>query len=116
MPVTMTHKHMLDLTLFYTGWTRAQILLILVGEREAVKYAIETTRTGSRNTRLREFTERFANDLGLKGTPFENSVAAPIMTAESVIKPAPRRFLGPKASQMPSQRPRAARQIGRAHV
>src|SRR3546814_15069918 len=107
MPVTMTHKHMLDRTLFYTGWTRAQILLILVGEREAVKYAIETTRTGSRNTRLREFTTRFANDLGLTGTPFENSVAAPIMTAENVTTPAPRRFLGPRQSQTPPQKPRA---------
>src|SRR3546814_11586701 len=43
MPVTMTHKHMLDRTLLYTGGTSAQTLLTLVGWRAAVQYAFETT-------------------------------------------------------------------------
>lgn len=94
MPVTMAHQNMLDRTLLYTGWTRAQKLLILVGEREAIQHAIDTMRTSERNTRLREFTERFARDLGLEGTLRVAPAVAPpaVQPADTVaerIAPAP---------------------------
>jgi exodeoxyribonuclease V alpha subunit len=51
----MAHAKMLERTLFYTEWTRAQQILILVGEREAIQLAVETVSATSRRTRLRAF-------------------------------------------------------------
>src|SRR3546814_13825852 len=63
----------------------------------------------TRTDTLFPYTPLFRSDLGLKGTPVERPVAAPIATAESITRPVPRRALSPKASQAPSQRPRVAR-------
>lgn len=54
MPVTMSHKRMLQRNLLYTGVTRARKVLVLVGVREAVKYAVENVSVQGRNTRLGE--------------------------------------------------------------
>lgn len=57
MPLTMSHAKMLERTLVYTEWTRAQDFLMLVGEREALELAAETVTATQRRTRLRGFLE-----------------------------------------------------------
>lgn len=58
MPFTMSHFVMLQRNLLYTGVTRAKKILVLVGEKRAVSYAIRNETTAGRNTllaaRLRE--------------------------------------------------------------
>lgn len=50
MPVTMAHKPMLYRNLLYTGVSRAKKLCALVGESEALRYAIENIRDVMRNS------------------------------------------------------------------
>jgi exodeoxyribonuclease V alpha subunit len=57
MPVTMEHKEMLERTLLYTAWTRAKNYLIIVGEREALEYAVSNVKSANRQTRLKSFLE-----------------------------------------------------------
>jgi exodeoxyribonuclease V alpha subunit len=57
MPLTMAHAKMLERTLIYTEWTRAQDFLMLVGEREALELAVQTVTATQRRTRLRSFIE-----------------------------------------------------------
>ena len=52
MPFTMSHFVMLQRNLLYTGVTRAKKILVLIGERRAVQYAIRNETTASRNTKL----------------------------------------------------------------
>lgn len=52
MPVTMSHFVMLQRNLLYTGVTRAKKVLVLVGEKKAVAYAVGNEKTSERNTRL----------------------------------------------------------------
>lgn len=52
MPFTMSHFVMLQRNLLYTGVTRAKKILVLIGERRAVHYAIHNETTASRNTKL----------------------------------------------------------------
>lgn len=52
MPFTMSHFVMLQRNLLYTGVTRAKKILVLVGERKAVYYAIRNETTTRRNTCL----------------------------------------------------------------
>ena len=52
MPFTMSHFVMLQRNLLYTGVTRAKKILVLVGEKKAVYYAIRNETTRGRNTRL----------------------------------------------------------------
>ena len=54
MPFMMTHYVMLQRNLLYTGVTRAKKVLILVGEKRAVSYAIGNNKAVERNTRLAE--------------------------------------------------------------
>jgi len=54
MPFTMSHYVMLQRNLLYTGVTRAKKILVLVGEKRAVYYAIQNETTAKRNTRLAE--------------------------------------------------------------
>lgn len=60
MPFTMSHYVMLQRNLLYTGVTRAKKILVLIGERKAVTYAIGNETTTSRNTKL---AERLRGDL-----------------------------------------------------
>lgn len=57
-PITMAHKPMLYRNMIYTGVSRATRLCVLVGEVEALRYAIENNPDSTRNsnfaTRLRE--------------------------------------------------------------
>lgn len=52
MPLTMSHFVMLQRNLLYTGVTRAKKILVLIGEKRAVFYAIKNETTMARNTRL----------------------------------------------------------------
>lgn len=52
MPFTMSHFVMLQRNLLYTGVTRAKKILVLIGEKRAVYYAIRNETTASRNTKL----------------------------------------------------------------
>lgn len=52
MPFTMSHYVMLQRNLLYTGVTRAKKILVLIGERKAVYYAIKNETTTERNTKL----------------------------------------------------------------
>lgn len=52
-PVTMTHKPMLYRNLLYTGISRASRLCVLVGEEEALRYAVENATPTIRNSNFR---------------------------------------------------------------
>ncbi|MDE6740951.1 MAG: AAA family ATPase [Muribaculaceae bacterium] len=52
-PVTMTHKPMLYRNLIYTGISRASRLCVLVGEEEAIRYAVENAAPTIRNSNFR---------------------------------------------------------------
>ena len=54
MPFTMSHFVMLQRNLLYTGVTRAKKILVLVGEKKAVFYAIKNETTTGRNTMLKQ--------------------------------------------------------------
>lgn len=58
MPVTMAHKPMLYRNLVYTAVSRATDLCVLVGEEEALRYAVENVPAATRNTR---FADRLRN-------------------------------------------------------
>jgi exodeoxyribonuclease V alpha subunit len=54
MPVMMTHFIMLQRNLIYTGITRAKKMLVLVGTKKAVSYAVHHVTVTKRNTKLKE--------------------------------------------------------------
>lgn len=54
MPVHQSHQVMLQRNLIYTGWTRAKEKLILVGQTDALNYAIDNVDNLSRHTKLKE--------------------------------------------------------------
>ncbi len=53
-PITMAHKPMLYRNLLYTGVSRASKLCVLVGEKEAISYAIDNTPATTRNSNFKE--------------------------------------------------------------
>lgn len=54
MPVLMTHFVMLQRNLLYTGITRAKRVLVLIGSKKALAYAVRNVTVSQRNTRLKE--------------------------------------------------------------
>ncbi len=54
MPIMMTHYVMLQRNLIYTGITRAKKMLVLVGTKKAIGYAVRNVTVTRRNTRLKE--------------------------------------------------------------
>jgi helicase, recD/traA family len=54
MPVMMTHFVMLQRNLIYTGITRAKKMLVLIGTKKAVSYAVKHVTVTQRNTKLKE--------------------------------------------------------------
>ena len=54
MPFMMSHYIMLQRNLLYTGVTRAKKILVMVGQRKAIHYAIHNDEAVKRNTRLAE--------------------------------------------------------------
>ena len=53
MPVVMSHYKMLQRNLIYTGVTRAKKLLVMIGAKKAVGYAVRNMTVNKRNTLLR---------------------------------------------------------------
>lgn len=53
MPVSMNHKPMLYRNLIYTAISRAKNLCVLVGQPEALEYAIANNAVGNRNSNLK---------------------------------------------------------------
>ena len=62
MPVLMTHYVMLQRNLIYTGITRAKKLLVMVGTKKALSYAIRNVTVTRRNTMLRERLQKARTD------------------------------------------------------
>ena len=54
MPVLMNHYVMLQRNLIYTGITRAKKILVLVGTKKAISYAVHHVTVNRRNTLLKE--------------------------------------------------------------
>ena len=54
MPVMMNHYVMLQRNLIYTGITRAKKVLVIVGTKKALSYAVKNVTVTKRNTLLRE--------------------------------------------------------------
>ncbi|MBP3217764.1 MAG: ATP-binding domain-containing protein, partial [Lachnospiraceae bacterium] len=53
IPILMNHYVMLQRNLLYTGITRAKKILVLVGTRKALAYAIHNVTVESRSTLLK---------------------------------------------------------------
>jgi exodeoxyribonuclease V alpha subunit len=54
MPILMNHYVMLQRNLIYTGITRAKKILVLVGTKKALSYAVRNVTVTKRNTLLKE--------------------------------------------------------------
>lgn len=54
MPIMMNHFVMLQRNLIYTGITRAKKILVIVGTRKALAYAVKNVTVTKRNTLLKE--------------------------------------------------------------
>ena len=52
MPISKDLKFMLDNNLFYTGYTRAQKINIVIGDKESIEYSIKTEKSIKRYTGL----------------------------------------------------------------
>lgn len=108
MPVLSSQARMLDRTLLYTGWTRAEETLILMGERSALDTAVATWRGDDRMTLVRRFLsgvrpEALAAPGRIDWKAAYEIAAAKVVAARASARPAP----GPASS-----RPQAARRLG----
>ena len=54
MPILMTHFVMLQRNLLYTGITRAKKVLVMIGSKKALAYAVRNVTVSQRNTKLKE--------------------------------------------------------------
>ena len=60
MPITIEHHVMLYRNLLYTGITRAKKVMVIVGDKQALNYAIDNVDVETRNTYL---CERLMNQI-----------------------------------------------------
>ncbi len=58
MPIMMNHYVMLQRNLIYTGITRAKKVLVIIGTKKALSYAVHNVTVTKRNTLMRERLER----------------------------------------------------------
>ncbi len=61
IPILMNHFVMLQRNLIYTGITRAKKILVLVGTKKALGYAVRNVTVSKRNTMLKERLQRTQN-------------------------------------------------------
>ena len=61
IPILMNHFVMLQRNLIYTGITRAKKVLVLVGTKKALGYAVRNVTVSKRNTMLKERLQRAQN-------------------------------------------------------
>ena len=69
IPVLMNHFVMLQRNLIYTGITRAKKVLVLVGTRKALGYAVRNVTVSKRNTMLKDRLQRLQLMPGPMPTP-----------------------------------------------
>jgi len=96
LPLTTAHSKMLERTLIYTEWTRAQDYLMLVGEREALEMAVDRVTSSRRRTRLRGFLESALDGLDLPAPQLQTQTSTP-----QRIRPL-RRLVRPTAERAPA--------------
>ena len=82
MPFTMSHYVMLQRNLLYTGVTRAKKILVLVGEKKAVWYAIKNETTADRNTRLAIRLQEDSMESRIAARPDRKESQAPVQVQE----------------------------------
>ena len=82
MPFTMSHYVMLQRNLLYTGVTRAKKILVLVGEKKAVWYAIKNETTTDRNTRLAIRLQEDSMESRIAARPDRKESQAPVQVQE----------------------------------
>ena len=68
MPVLMNHYVMLQRNLIYTGITRAKKVLVIVGTKKALSYAVRNVTVTQRNSLLRERLKSGEKISGQQGT------------------------------------------------
>lgn len=75
MPVLMTHFVMLQRNLIYTGITRAKKILVMVGTKKALAYAVRNLTVTKRNTMLRErLSGQISGGIQESGGPAEGAI------------------------------------------
>lgn len=68
-PVTMAHKPMLYRNLLYTGVSRASRLCVIVGEEEALRYAVANSPDSTRNSNFRQRLDAYVQRSGSATKP-----------------------------------------------
>jgi exodeoxyribonuclease V alpha subunit len=96
------HAGMLDRTILYTGWTRPEELLFVVGERSALEDAVSRRASDLRWTRLAEFVERAALECG-----FAPAKRDPELSRQASAAPAPGHVQAPPRVMPVAVRPAA---------
>ncbi|MCR4907820.1 MAG: ATP-dependent RecD-like DNA helicase, partial [Lachnospiraceae bacterium] len=88
MPVTMNHFVMLQRNLIYTGITRAKKIIVIVGTKKALAYAVKNVTVTARNTMLKERIQEATKSPVVHNmdNPVEISVAAEPDTQYSAEK------------------------------
>ena len=66
MPVLMSHYVMLQQNLIYTGITRAKKIMVIVGTKKALWYAVKNVTVTKRNTMLKDRLKKYAEEVGHK--------------------------------------------------
>ena len=76
MAFSSQHKHMMEKTLTYTGWTRAKDKVICIGDMDMFKLSIETNKTQQRKTFLttRINYQAIQKDINPLGPPFKSRI------------------------------------------
>ena len=75
MPVLMSHFVMLQRNLVYTGITRAKKILVLVGTKKALGYAVRNVTVTDRNTMLQDRLKKLmTQETQTPGSPAESAV------------------------------------------
>ncbi len=82
MPFTMSHYVMLQRNLLYTGVTRAKKILVLVGAKKAVWYAIKNETTADRNTRLAIRLQEDSMESRIAARPDRKESQTPVQVQE----------------------------------
>lgn len=72
MPVSTSHYIMLAKNLIYTGMTRAEEKVVLVGTQKALNIAIRNNKIVKRNTKLRERIESYVGSIEENGKRVSN--------------------------------------------
>ncbi|MBR2257260.1 MAG: ATP-dependent RecD-like DNA helicase [Blautia sp.] len=99
IPVLMNHYVMLQKNLIYTGITRAKKILVIVGTKKAVSFAVRNVKVNSRNTMLKDRMIRLHSEDSKKVEPLpfqeprqktnyqENESSVPVKMVAEARKP-----------------------------